>query len=344
MVNLKNKLIFTLFLLLLILISSCGGKKETTDNLADLRTGTQGITMSFLPNNPPAIIHAESNGENSFGVILELRNRGAFPQPDDKIRGPPGKVYLSGYDRNIITIEPKDNSDDLSTRALEGKNIISQNGGVDIVSFDGSVAYSTLNIDKYDLIMLATACYDYETIAGPTVCIDPDPYSTIYPNEKKVCEVKDLTLSSQGGPIAVTQIIEEAFSDKTQFRITIKNVGTGDVFRSENFDKCNPVGQNKLQREDINKVYLEEVKIADTNLECKPFVEDPIMDTQGVIRLLNGEGSIICDLNQETYSNYEESKTPFTTPLTIKLSYKYRDTIQTNVQIKREPPSDGTAP
>ena len=180
--------------------------------------------------------------------------------------------------------------------------------------------------------MLATACYSYATIASPSVCIDPDPYSTI--KGKKVCEAKDITLSNQGAPIAVVNVDEEAFATKTQFRIIIKNVGGGEVMKNEVLfqDKCSPFGSSKVEREDIDKVYLINARLSNKELQCGPFAEGEVKSAQGFVRLVNGEGSITCELPKSDYG----SNTAYISPLEIKLLYVYRSTAEKKVQIKRE--------
>lgn len=313
----------TFFILLLILISGCKGKKDAKQAIENVRTGSEGIAVSFLKNNPPDVIHVESGGDNTIKVVLQLNNKGAYPQPNEAGNG---KIYLSGFDRDIIKFN--DNSKDLGNLALEGKSTINPNGGIDFVTFNGIIEYESLNVDKYEPTLLATACYLYHTVAGPQVCIDPDPYSTI--TQKKVCEIKDTSLSNQGAPVAVTKIVEEALATKTQFKITIKNVGSGDVIKRDSGEKCDPTGDIKLEREDINKVYVREVKIGNKDLsasDCKPFAEDKF------IRLINGEGSIICELAK---SDYGASNTAYTTPLKIELSYFYKNTAERKLQIKKE--------
>src|SRR3989338_691071 len=100
MMKSKKRLLFTLFLISLILISGCNSKKTTAKALEEIRTGTEGIVVNFLPNAPPEKIHVEQGADNSFDVVMELRNKGAFPQPDEvsEVQNNFGKVYLSGYD------------------------------------------------------------------------------------------------------------------------------------------------------------------------------------------------------------------------------------------------------
>ncbi len=334
MMKSKKRLLFTLFLILLILISSCNRQKATAKALEEIRTGTEGIVVNFLPNAPPEKIHVEQGTDNSFDVVMELRNKGAFPQPDEvsEVQNNFGKVYLSGYDTKIITFESKDSkSNELSTSTLDGKSTINPNGGQDIMSLTGKIDANSLNVEKYETTLLATACYLYGTTIGPTVCIDPNPYSTI--NEKKVCNVQGVTLSNQGAPIAITKIDEEAFATKTQFKITIKNVGNGNVIGIFAFDKCDPSSNNKIEREDIDKVFVDEVSIGKNTLECSPFTYEGTKGTTGYIRLINNEGYLICELPK---SEYGQTNTAYTTPLKIKLSYAYRNTAERKLQIIKE--------
>ncbi|MBI2559391.1 hypothetical protein HYW20_08770 [Candidatus Woesearchaeota archaeon] len=346
MTILKKNLIFIIFLTLIISISGCSGKK-TSQSVEELRVGTEGLSMNFLPNNPPDIVHAEQDTDpnsNRFDAILELRNKGAYPElgKGTGVGGLAlnGRVYLGGYDPSIVVFfDPSPPVADLNTKTLEGKTSINPNGGVDFVTFKGRVSIDTLNAEKYEPILLATACYSYETIASSSVCIDPNPYSTI--KEKKVCEVKGVSLSSQGAPIAITQINEEAFATKTQFRITIKNVGNGEVMRNSVMadDKCNPFGDNKVEREDIDKVYLYGAKIANKELQCGPFDGNLVKSSIGYIRLVNSEGSIICEMPSSNYG----SKIAYISPLEIRLGYVYRTTAQKKMLIKREPSGLGSS-
>ncbi|MBI3035752.1 hypothetical protein HYY71_05515 [Candidatus Woesearchaeota archaeon] len=349
MINLKKRLIAALFLFLLILTAGCKltGKTGTSKDsksaksIEDIRVGTQGIIMSFLPNAPPERIYVEQNApteSSSFDVVLELRNKGAYPQPDEPVKPAAefaglGKLYLSGFDNKIIKLDK--NSIDLNPIALEGKSTINPNGGQDIIEFKASIDSSSLNVERYEPTLLATVCYAYHTVAGPSVCIDPNPYSVV--KEKKVCEIKPLTFPSQGAPIAITRIDEEAFTTKTQFKITIKNVGGGDVLRrgpsEEVFAKCDPSGDKKIGREDIDKVYLQEVKISNKELQCGPYAEGLVKGLQGYVRLINGEGFVICELPKEEYTN---KATAYTTPIKITLAYGYRTTAERKLQIKRE--------
>lgn len=332
MINPKRLSMLTLIIALL-LIAGCSGKKDPQKQLEELRTGVLALTASFLPNNPPATIHVEETQPNSFDIVVEVSNKGVYPQPEDgkKLNG---KIYLSGYDKDIIEVPTP--SIDLSTLTLSGKSSINLQGESDLAVFKAAVDHSKLPVERYEPTLLATVCFDYITIAGPSVCIDPDPYATI--KQKKVCEPGSISLSSQGASVAVVKVDTEAFAAKTQFKITIKNVGNGEVLkgRAEGegvLEKCNPFGASKLAREDINKVFLEEIKLGNIDLQCWPFADEEVKGSTGYIRLLNGEGSIICEILED---NYASTNAAYTSPLKIKLSYGYKTTAERKLSIKKE--------
>ena len=103
------------------------------------------------------------------------------------------------------------------------------------------------------------------------------------------------------------------------------------MLKQEALNKCDAgSSSDKITREDVDRVKLEWVKISDKPLNCRPFVEG---DTSGLIRLINGEGFILCDYDK---SQYQTSRTAFTTPISIRLSYGYRNTAEKKIQINKE--------
>ena len=321
---------FLILLLLLLMLAGCAKKP---DEQKFEKTGTEGIVVNFVAGQPPDKIYAEPNSANNLDVVLEIRNKGVYPEPGKGSGinglGPRfGRIYLSGYDEKIIVNldKPKDTTkQDLSEFALEGKSPINPNGGQDIIGFTGMIDFNKLNVNIYEPILSATACYYYETETGPSICIDSQPYSTI----EKVCQVQDLSLSSQGAPIAITRIDQETFATKTQFRITIKNVGNGEVAEPEP-SRCST---QTLDRDQIDKVRLEFARVSTVSLDCGPFVDNSVKSSSGVIRLISGEGSIICEFPSDLYSNKLNA---YTTPLSIRLSYTYRTHVQRNLMIVKE--------
>lgn len=341
MIRVNKNLLAALFMVLVVAAYGCKGKTDAQTSIDNIRTGTEGISLSFLQNSPPDTIHVENGDDaalNSFDVVLDIRNKGAYPQPDEG-GAPQGRVFLSGYDANIIQFANAP-MEDIVGKALEGKSTINPNGGLDLITFKAKVVSASLNVEKYNPALQATACYIYHTVAGPSVCIDPIPYSPT--NEKKVCQVNSVQLSNQGAPIAITKIDEEALATKTRFGITIKNVGSGDVVQKEMLGKCSPAQQ--LSRDDIDKVTLAAATVGTTNLYCGPFVTGSGGSTRGTeggdIRLINGEGFAVCELSKENYANAQSA---YTSPIKIDLAYAYRTTIQKSILIRKDTSSNGAS-
>ena len=332
MIKLK-KIIFVLLIISLLLASGCKKtQKDPKKQLEELKTGTEGISLSFVPNSPPDIVHIEPTVKN-FDVMIEIKNKGAYPAADDP-RRIEGRLYLSGYDQNLVQWDR--NNVDLGSLLLPSKSQVNLQGGFDVAAFKAEAQnLDSLNVEKYEPILLATACYKYETAATASVCIDPNPYSTV--KEKKVCQVHDITLSSQGAPVAVTKIEETASYATTQFKVTIKNVGTGDVLKFDQLEKCNPTGTARLEREDIDKVHVERIAVGQQELLCWPFVD--VQDSRarlqsGFIRLINNEGSVTCELQKKDQSGYAGGNTAYITPMTIRLKYGYKAIAEKKIQIK----------
>tara|TARA_Y100000310_G_scaffold343471_1_gene451245 strand:- start:2802 stop:3791 length:990 start_codon:yes stop_codon:yes gene_type:complete len=320
----KVKFEILFLVLLVIVIAGCdklGGKGSSKSS------GTEGITINFLENSPQDRYMVSNEDEEPISVILELRNKGPYPQDEDENILSRGKVYISGFDKEIIRIdEPSAN---LRRDYLLGLNSFNPEGGFDTVEFEGVISSDKIIVDEYSPTILATLCYPYVTKASPTVCIDPFPFDD---KQEKVCRIGSTQLSSQGAPITITRIDEEASSNKLQFKINVKNGGNGEVIKVNSLVKCDPYGDTSsgkediLERKDFDRVELVRATVGFSELECGP------LDEGRFIRLFNGEGFVLCGLDR---SSFEESKSAYTTPLNIELRYGYRSTISKPVRISK---------
>jgi hypothetical protein len=66
---------------------------------------------------------------------------------------------------------------------------------------------------------------------------------------------------------------------------------------------------------------------------CGPFVDGDVKSSGGLIRMINSEGSVICEMPSSDYSNKISA---YTTPLLIQLSYGYKNTAERKILIKKE--------
>ena len=308
-------------LLLLILVSGCQ-TKDGKQSSKDTSTGTEGITINFLPNSPQDKYVVSNDQEEPISIILEIRNKGSYPRENDVNELSRGQVYISGFDDNIIRMEEAGKR--LDRQFLEGRSSINPEGGFDIMEFKGSIYTSGIVIEKYEPAILATLCYPYATKASPSVCIDPFPFDE---KQKKVCKVGSQTLASQGAPIAITSIDQEASSTKIQFKINLKNAGKGDIIKIDTLDRCNPTGGQSLERNDFDRIEMVRADAGLSTLRCGPFTEG-----NGIIRLNNGQGFIICTLDKESY---QDTKSAYTTPLNLEFRYGYRTTASKPIKISK---------
>ncbi len=265
--------------------------------------------MSFVPNLPPQRLF----DNEKFLAVVDVENKGTYD-----VGGPGDRIYISGFDPSIIA---NIRTSGYSLPFLEGRSQFVPQGALDRASFEGVIrSLRAKNIDRFPVRILATACYGYKTIASETICIDPQPLSAT--TKQKVCYPTAVSLGTQGAPIAVSDIEVEPSPRRTRFKISVHNVGSGDVFRfgADYLDKCSPF-TTPLGFDEVDYVMVEDVIISGTSIRptCKPLDD-------GHMRLTNGRGSIFCE-----FMTFGEDA--YTTPITVILSYGYRNTIFKELEI-----------
>ena len=341
-----------IFFVIISIIFSAGCKKKDKDE-ADFVRGPDGLVMSFI-DNAPQDKYVISDVDEPISIAIDVWNKGTHPRKYDDEEDMEaayfntGRISISGFDKKIIVME-KDYKYFSDGVYLPPASPLNPRGGLYTAEFNGKIKADNIIVDKYEPTILVTACYPYSTIATPTVCVDPQPFET---RQEKVCTIGSQTLKPQGAPIAITKIDQEASRGKIRFKITIENVGKGDVIWENDvnqlsliIDKCSPAGDTigittgRLDRKDFDKVRLDEVKIGEVNLldpngdgkfddnECAPFAEG----TDNIIRLFDGSGFVVCTLDELE----KGPESAYTTPIAIKLSYAYRSTISKPISIRK---------
>src|SRR3989344_2765538 len=270
---------------LLVFLSACVIDSGST-NQQNWRSGTQGIVMSFVQNSPPSEVVSRSN----VVVVLEYSNKGAATTSPT--------FYLGGFDSNIL---PFGNTR-VSPGSIGGKdqyNIAGSQPG--FLKWETGINLGSLReVDSFKQYLSVTACYPYQTLASPIICVDPQKYEYIAPARCDF-DVKELG-SRQGGPMAVTEVKQKATTNEIFLEIHVENKGSGTPYLQGD---CLTLGY-----EQVDQVSLAEVTMSGRKFSCSP----------STIRLVNGKGYAICSLGINVDSYYE-------TPLTIRLNYNYRDTL-----------------
>lgn len=340
--NMYKKVILVILAVLLVGCQQFGGgtQQGTEPRPQDYRTGTQGISMEFLPNLPPAQII--TGNQRPFQAMLRIENQGTWNMPAESQYN---TVYLSGFDTNIITFAELDagrrggqNSPAQQIGRLDGRGPFVPRGEFTTLSYQATINdLGSLGIDKYQPTILAIACYKYKTYASAQVCIDPDPYSAF--SQQKVCTPGTVALGSQGAPIAVTQVETIPSPGRTRFVIHIQNVGGGHVFKDTTtaFNNCNPY-QPGLKYDEIDQVRVSKITISgrdnvDLRATCKPS----LARNDNHITLINGQATLHCETSDLT------GNTAYLTPLAIELEYGYRQSISRQVELRSSNPAGSQA-
>ena len=307
---LKYSILVVLCTILLFNLTGCSGSSgvdqlagnwnwpsRNTDDASDVTAsdiyiGTSALEMNFVQDATPSTVYAS----NGLILLVEMKNKGASDLN--------GKVYLSGYDTNIINMDNKE-----SSISLMGKSKFNLEGDYSTLTFSSTSIALPDGTDSYNPTFVLTGCYDYSTIASPIVCIDPKPQQI---TQNKACTPQSVGLGGgQGGPVSVTSVNVDALPDKSRFKITVQNVGSGEVVETAH---C-PYSLNYL---DLNTVDYQVSLSNKPGTECQP---------KSPIRLINGQATIYCMFDVDGQDAYKA-------PLQIKLDYGYMNSIQKDIDVR----------
>jgi hypothetical protein len=300
-------------------ISSGGG--ITSINVDSLRTLIQGIGQRFNKD-----WWTTSNFD--FGVSYNNVNGGNF---NINMNGMNTHIEYYQHGRLFIALLAgldyrKNGGQEF---LLAGNTYEFPGGETAYFTYNGKIVDWPPGLDQTTQHMLLTSCYQYTTFADPMVCIDPEPTS----DNRKVCVPRSRTWSGgNGAPVAITSIEQENTPKKVIFHINVKNIGTGTVYDPGKLEKCSPYYPGRVTGEDLNIVYLGDVRIGTTGLRstvnsngmsCSPTVIrlDPNTKT----------GSTTCVYPME----FTQLKSAYETPLVVELWYGYSQALQKDVVIKR---------
>lgn len=302
-----------IIVVMLLLVIACTPRQpENAQQLAAVtqyvRSGTRGVEMNFVQNVPPRQIYDTSD----LVVLLELRNLGNYDLGREQFQQ--CIVQLGGYDKSIVRgINERQTCGD-----LPGKSEFVLDGGFNTVEFESSSILLPPDVDTYEPPLVATACYEYRTVAAPQVCIDPDFFEITA--TQRACNVRDFGVSGgQGGPVGITSVNVDMVGRKAIFQIEVANLGLGRVVSPRaSITQC-PGG---LRYKDFDEVQYH-VELAGAHLvKCAP--QDQLL------RLGNGRGKFVCTFDVGSVPAYE-------TPLRVELNYNYMQSIRAPLQIIRTP-------
>ncbi|MFT4297638.1 MAG: hypothetical protein ACMXX5_00420 [Candidatus Woesearchaeota archaeon] len=296
------KKIFTVFLLIigLLSISGCISSGPSTSSYM---TGTQGVTMSFVTNNPPSTVYYDRSYAEDVSIEVEAFNRGTSPVRNVE-------TFFAGYDPSIVDIG---NVDISFSGPSAYRTRYNPEGGYDIGETHLRVG-DLGNADTYDINLKFVYCYDYETRVGVQLCVDPNPHRT---NREDSCTPATVSTQGQGAPIGVSSVEIESMPGNTRLKINIRHYGQGNVLRSS--ARCEGIPL----REEEDYITFTTPRLGGITGNC-------ITDTN-TLKLRNGQASIICNFPLDT------NRAAYRTILEFEIrDYKIKDSIQRSIKIINE--------
>lgn len=261
--------------------------------------------MNFLQDAPPRQIYDSAD----LVGVLELYNLGTYDINKNKCF-----VQFGGFDQNIVRgVNARQVCGD-----LPGKSEFLVDGGYGTLEFKSSNILLPLDVDIYNPDVVATACYEYQTVASPQVCIDPAFFEVS--REQRACEVRDFSVAGgQGAPVAVTFVDADMVRNRAIFKIDIQNVGGGRVVSPRvSLTQC----LSGPKYDEFDQVRYAVSLSSGTMISCSP--------QDFLVRMKDGRGKIVCTFDVGNTRAYE-------TPLRVELNYNYMQSIQTPVEIIRTP-------
>lgn len=308
--NKTTKITFLICAILaLSLVAGCGnfqkGNGEPNVDADAIATGTEGLVMRFLPDQPPAKVYTGA----PLTFLVEVWNRGTH-----RVSG--AEFYLTGYDKMMI---PSLRDRVQIAEDLEGKSQYNPQGGFTTLTFESSDVTLPTSMPSYRPTFLLTACYPYQTTATPLVCVDPNPQDTV--SDKACMTQKNYATGSQGAPVSVQNVEAESNPSYMYFRIHVANTAggtdqaSGTVYDMDALHKC----PDQLTYSDLNTIQYQ-VDLGGTPLSCEP--------KNGEIRLVNNQAILFCK-----YA-YTQSGGAYQTPLNIKLFYGYKSSTSKLLEIE----------
>ncbi|MFA5141495.1 MAG: hypothetical protein WC471_00820 [Candidatus Woesearchaeota archaeon] len=313
---------------ILMFISSCTSTNPSYIDIKKIRTGTDGISMVFLPQGDIPMMEEESRT-----VSVQLKNDGAFDV---------GHMYfLLGTESDYVTLgktyfnggegKQEDKQGQLTTylpeNLFKGKSLKTVVG--DYAEYDAELTTKKITLSKYqDTLLSAILCYEYGTVAEDEVCIQP---SVSVIGLQAACVPKDLTFSSQGAPLVVNKVeVKSTLTTnkqiKTLFKIYFENKGIGDVLNWNTgrlVCSSKPMGEEKIWNYFIMAAFL-----GDKEIECRVPKTTVLGDSYWLVRLKGGKAEVVCE-------STSPSGVAYTTPFTVKAFYDYTQTLTKKLTIER---------
>jgi hypothetical protein len=293
---------FNILLIMLGFLFILSGCSVGTTSDSSYMTGTQGITMSFVTNNPPTTVYFDRVYGEDVSIEVEAFNIGTSPSNNVE-------TFFTGYDPSIVSVG---NINIAFTGGEAYKTRYNPEGGYAIDGTELRVG-DLGNSDTYNFNLRLVYCYTYETRVAVQLCVDPNPHRV---NRDDACTPSTVSTNGQGAPIGVSSVEVESMPRNVRLKINVKHYGQGNVLKASANCEGIPL------REEEDYVAFTSPKLGGMTGTCV---------TQSPIKLRNGQASIICNFPLDS------DRGAYTTILEFELKdYKIKDSIQRSIKIINE--------
>ena len=325
---------FMLFLLAAVFLAGCdltiitniinpgggGSIKPSTE-------GTDGLTLKFFEGAPPESLLANvgSNQKTKVNIGIMIENRGV--QDLNCNEQECGYFRIDGG--KYIELDKTFKNGTLK-QALESSNVNSVIPGKIWSGSGGRVAIETqANLTgpgkTTRSTIFANVCYPYKTSLSTPICVETAHYSV----ENRVCDLRALSFSSQGAPVAITRIDQDSVIDgdevKPRLGIHVRNVGSGFVIGKEDEELKGACTAKGDSTEIIGKITVESASLSGKEFDCvnkEVFLHGGVGFFYCVLKVLEGEG-----FGRNAANN-------LVSPFSITLAYGYRNAESKTVNIE----------
>ena len=302
--------------LLAIMLSACTNTATPT-----YYTGTDGLKMEFLKENPGELFENES-----FAIGLLIRNRGPYAINSTD----PAKINIM-FDEKYLKrefIERTTTDSDYENIFLEARSMSNPLGDEKYYEFDFVAKEFSSKRESVTTKISYTLCYPYQTVLSTDVCIDAEK-NLLVSASNKACIVKEYSGGQgQGGPLVISRVIPEVHATgryiQPSFQIYLENKGEGYVLNAKD-DQYTCDFRDFSNSENWNKISVQ-AQLSGQDLICTPKE----------LRLLTTENYVRCRLPVALLENYSRGKNNYASILTVTLNYGYYSTKTMDITIKSD--------
>lgn len=293
-----------------------------TGDTRDRLDGTQGVHVELF--NVPSTVYEREQ----FPVMLRLENRGAYNVSADN----PGYFYVSTDSLYL-------SRDEYVTRFHEAENAFWLRGRQLYVPGEEAVITQYLTAQpimrqssEVRTPITVTACYPYQSTTTTQVCIERARFAE---TGSVACIPRPVRPPTPGAPVGVSEVETRTQSTpdgdvSVTFRITIRNFGQGIASGQGCVDGEHTT---QLNNRELNAVRVSAFLLTEP-LECGVSYEDDDIDIyQPLVRLVRGQGTVVCRLPEG--AEFASGESNFLSLLTVDIDYSYRASDRAEVRIVR---------